>query len=75
MEDHVKQLGVWAGLGAALGVGVALGLGLRVLAMGALIGIGAGAALGLAAGRKGEEPIALGGPARAARRDAAVALH
>ena len=56
MDDHVKQLGVWAALGAAVGVGVALGLGLRVLAMGALVGIGAGAALGAATSLKGRGP-------------------
>jgi hypothetical protein len=50
MEDHMKQLAIWAGVGAALGVGVALGLGLRVLATGAAIGVGAGVALGAADG-------------------------
>jgi hypothetical protein len=50
MEDHMKQLAIWAGVGAALGVGVALGLGLRVLATGAAIGVGAGVALGAAEG-------------------------
>jgi uncharacterized membrane protein len=48
MDDHMKQLAIWAGVGAALGVGVALGLGLRVLAAGAAVGVGAGVALGAA---------------------------
>lgn len=50
MDDHMKQLAIWAGVGAALGVGVALGLGLRVLAAGAAVGVGAGVALGAAEG-------------------------
>ena len=45
MEDHMKTLGIWAGLGAALGAGVALGLGLKGLATGAAVGVGAGVAL------------------------------
>ena len=48
MDDHVKQLGVVAGLGAAVGVGLALGMGLRIVATGALIGLAVGIALGLA---------------------------
>lgn len=48
MDDHLKELGVVAGIGAAVGVGLAIGMGLRLLATGALIGIGAGAAIGLA---------------------------
>lgn len=52
MDDHLKQLGVAASLGAAVGVGLALGLGLRILAAGALIGIGAGAAIGVVSSRK-----------------------
>ena len=55
MDDHVKQLGIVAGLGAAIGVGLALGMGLRVLAAGALVGIAAGAAIGLAAALKVRE--------------------
>jgi hypothetical protein len=55
MDDHMKSLAIWAGVGAALGVGLALGLGLRVLATGALLGVGAGAALGLASGIKRRE--------------------
>jgi hypothetical protein len=55
MEDHMKTLGIWAGVGAALGVGVALGLGLRVLATGAVVGVGAGVALGLLSGRRAHE--------------------
>ena len=51
MEDHMKMLGIWAGLGAALGVGVALGLGLKGMATGAAVGVGAGVALGLFGGR------------------------
>jgi hypothetical protein len=50
MEDHMKTLAVWAGIGAALGVGIALGLGFRVLATGALIGVGTGVSLGAASG-------------------------
>ena len=46
MEDHVKTLSAWAGVGAALGLGVVLGMSLRTLALGAIIGVGAGAALG-----------------------------
>jgi hypothetical protein len=48
MEDEMKTLGVWIGVGAALGAGVALGMGLRVLMTGAAVGVGAGLALGLA---------------------------
>jgi hypothetical protein len=47
MEDHLKSMAIWAGVGAALGLGVAMGLGFRVLATGALIGVGAGVALGV----------------------------
>ena len=48
MEDHMKTLSAWAGVGAALGLGVVLGMSLRTLALGAIIGVGAGAALGAA---------------------------
>ena len=69
MDDHLKQLGVAAGIGAAIGVGLALGLGLRILATSALVGIGAGAAIGLATaarGRDGPRPAALSGQSYAA---------
>lgn len=48
MEDHMKTLAAWAGVGAALGLGIVLGMSLRTLALGAVIGVGAGAALGVA---------------------------
>lgn len=48
MDDHVKTLSAWAGVGAALGLGIVLGMSLRTLALGAVIGVGAGAALGAA---------------------------
>jgi hypothetical protein len=48
MEDHMKTLAGWAGVGAALGLGIVLGMSLRTLALGAVIGVGAGAALGAA---------------------------
>lgn len=48
MEDHMKTLAGWAGVGAALGLGVVLGMSLRTLALGAVIGVGAGAAMGVA---------------------------
>jgi hypothetical protein len=56
MDEHVKQLGVVAGVGTALGVGLALGMGLRIVAMGALVGLGVGAVLGLATYRKDRRP-------------------
>ncbi len=71
MDDHLKELGVVAGLGAAIGVGLALGMGLRVLAAGALMGIAAGAAIGLAAVLKAREDA--GAPALSA--EAHPALH
>ena len=71
MEDHLKQLGIWAGVGAALGVGVALGLGLRVLAVGALVGVGAGAALGIASGARRVQ----GSGGMIPAHDGAPALH
>ena len=52
MDDHLKQAGIWAGVGAAVGVGLAVGFGFRLLAMTALAGLGAGAALGIASGAK-----------------------
>ncbi|RAK51411.1 hypothetical protein [Phenylobacterium deserti] len=52
MDDHLKQAGIWAGVGAAVGVGLAIGFGMRLLAMTALAGLGAGAALGIASGAK-----------------------
>jgi hypothetical protein len=55
MDDHVKQLGMVAGVGAAIGVGLALGMGLRILAAGALVGVAAGAAIGLATTLKARE--------------------
>lgn len=55
MDDHVKRLGVAAGMGAALGVGLALGFGLRLLAASALTALGAGVAIGLAAGQRARE--------------------
>ena len=39
MEDRMKMLAAFAGVGAALGAGVALGMGLRVLLWGAAFGI------------------------------------
>ena len=71
MDDHLKQFGLAAGVGAAIGVGVALGLGLRLLATGALVGIGAGVALGLASGRKAHS----GGDDLQLESAAAQALH
>lgn len=55
MDDHLKTLAIWAGVGAALGMGVALGFGLKVLATGAAVGLGAGAALGVATAVKQRE--------------------
>jgi hypothetical protein len=57
MDDHVKELGIVAGIGAAIGVGIALGMGLRFLATSALVGIGAGAAVGVATALKARETI------------------
>ena len=50
MEDRMKMLAAFAGVGAALGAGVALGMGLRVLLWGAAFGLGVGAVVGLASG-------------------------
>jgi hypothetical protein len=55
MDDHVKELGIVAGIGAAIGVGVALGMGLKFLASSALVGVGVGAAIGLATALKARE--------------------
>ena len=52
MQDHLKQTGVVALVGAALGAGVALGVGLRLFSAVAMVGLGTGVALGaLAAAR------------------------
>ena len=48
MDDHMKTLASWAGVGAALGLGIVLGMSLRTLALGAIIGVAAGAATGAA---------------------------
>ena len=76
MDDHLKQAGIWAGIGAAVGVGLALGFGLRILAVGALAGLGAGAALGIASGARRRS---LGGPDASQHMvesyEAPVALH
>jgi hypothetical protein len=55
MDDHVKELGIVAGIGAAIGVGVALGMGLKFLASSALVGVGVGAAIGLATALRSRE--------------------
>ncbi len=70
MEDHMKALALWAGIGAALGIGVAVGIGLRGLATGAALGVGAGLGLGVASGLKSRRQAAHHHAIRAEERPA-----